>query len=136
FDGLSALQIAQARAPDIPFIFLSGTIGEHNAVAAMQRGATDYVIKDRPNRLIPAIKRALGQKQEQRKRRQAEAETRRLTALLDRAREAVCVSDVDGSCVYCNRRALDVFGWGRDEFTGRNLREPFRRFDPKAIDEA
>lgn len=59
FDGLTALEIARTRAPAIPFIFLSGTIGEERAVEALKRGATDYLIKDRPARLVPAIRHAL-----------------------------------------------------------------------------
>src|SRR5690349_15376328 len=46
FDGMSALEIARVKAPDTPFIFVSGTIGEERAVEAMRRGATDYVLKD------------------------------------------------------------------------------------------
>src|ERR1700728_1094481 len=59
FDGLSALQIAREGRPEVPFIFLSGTIGEELAVEALREGATDYVLKDRMARLPSAIRRAL-----------------------------------------------------------------------------
>jgi DNA-binding NtrC family response regulator len=59
FDGLSALAIAQSRRPDVPFIFVSGTIGEENAISALRKGASDYILKDRMRRLRPAIRRAL-----------------------------------------------------------------------------
>ena len=59
YDGLSALVDARERCVDIPFIFLSGTIGEEFAIETMKRGATDYVLKDRLSRLLPAITRAL-----------------------------------------------------------------------------
>ncbi len=58
-DGLSALDLALEKCPGTPFIFLSGTIGEERAVEVMQRGAVDYVVKDRPARLVPAIRQAL-----------------------------------------------------------------------------
>ena len=47
FDGLSAFQLARERRPDVPFIFVSGTLGEEVAIEALKAGATDYVIKDR-----------------------------------------------------------------------------------------
>src|SRR5689334_17384752 len=59
FDGLSALEIAQQRSPDVPFIFVSGTLGEEVAVEALKTGATDYVVKTRLRRLVPSVKRAL-----------------------------------------------------------------------------
>src|SRR6218665_935782 len=58
FDGLSALAMAPPPFPEAPFLFLSGTIGEERAVEALKRGATDYILKDRPTRLIPAIRQA------------------------------------------------------------------------------
>src|SRR6266498_3504575 len=58
FDGLSALALARKHCPETPFLFLSGTIGEERAVEALKRGATDYILKDRPTRLIPAIRQA------------------------------------------------------------------------------
>src|ERR1700691_5618142 len=58
FDGLSALELSRKLKPQVPYIFFSGTIGEETAVNALQRGATDYVIKDRPVRLVPAIRQA------------------------------------------------------------------------------
>ena len=59
FDGMSALSIALEKCPDIPFIFVSGTIGEERAVAVLKMGATDYVLKDKLHLLIPAVRRAL-----------------------------------------------------------------------------
>jgi CheY-like chemotaxis protein len=59
FDGLKALEVAVVRAPDTPFIFVSGTIGEERAIDAMRRGATDYVLKSNLSRLPSALQRAL-----------------------------------------------------------------------------
>ncbi len=58
FDGASALELASASAPETPFILVSGTIGEETAVAALRAGASDYVLKDRPQRLTSAIENA------------------------------------------------------------------------------
>jgi len=60
FDGASALRIAHQLTPDIPFVFVSGSIGEERAIAALREGATDYILKDRPSRLSAAIRRARG----------------------------------------------------------------------------
>lgn len=68
FDGLSALEIARKQRPEVPFIFLSGTIGELLAVEAMKEGATDYVVKDHMMRLPVAIRRAMRERDEARHR--------------------------------------------------------------------
>jgi diguanylate cyclase (GGDEF)-like protein/PAS domain S-box-containing protein len=72
FGGLAALDLAREKLPDVPFVFVSGTIGEDRAVEAMRRGATDYVLKDRMNRLVPVIQRALQEAGERAARRRAE----------------------------------------------------------------
>jgi diguanylate cyclase (GGDEF)-like protein len=82
FDGLAALDIAREEAPDVPFIFLSGTIGEERAIEALRRGAVDYVLKTNPARLVPAVRRALREVQERARRRAAEREIVRLTRRL------------------------------------------------------
>ncbi len=76
FDGLSALKITRELAPDIPFIFVSGTIGEETAIRAMKHGAIDYVLKNNLVRLPSAVQRALRLAREQAARRQAEASYR------------------------------------------------------------
>jgi len=72
FDGLSALKIAKERCPDVPFIFVSGTIGEELAVETLKRGAIDYVLKDRLSRLVPALNRALREVKERAERKRSE----------------------------------------------------------------
>jgi two-component system cell cycle sensor histidine kinase/response regulator CckA len=76
FDGASALQLARQYAPDTPFIYVSGTIGEERAVEAVHAGAADYVIKDRMGRLTTAIRRALREREDRRQRAQTEAALR------------------------------------------------------------
>jgi diguanylate cyclase (GGDEF)-like protein len=82
FDGMSALSIARAEAPGVPFIFLSGTIAEERAIEALQRGAMDYVLKSNPKRLVPAVKRALDEAALRRSSGLAERQVARLTNVL------------------------------------------------------
>ena len=78
FDGRTALALAQEKCPDLPFLFVSGTIGEERAIEALKAGATDYVLKDRPARLAPAVRRALDEAQERTQRKRAEEQIHRL----------------------------------------------------------
>lgn len=78
FDGLAALEIVRTSYPAIPFILISGTIGEEKAVAVLKAGAIDYVLKDRPARLVPAIKRALQDMADEARRRETEERFRQL----------------------------------------------------------
>src|SRR5690242_15735181 len=71
FDGFSALELAQDRKPNLPFIFVSGTLGEEAAIESLRRGATDYVLKQRLGRLGPAVRRALEEVEVRRKRVEA-----------------------------------------------------------------
>ena len=86
FDGLSALALARERSPGTPFIFVSGALGEEVAVEAMRRGATDYVLKERLERLPATILRALAEAREREERQRAQEALQRLlderTALL------------------------------------------------------
>ncbi|MFT3784720.1 MAG: response regulator [Tepidisphaeraceae bacterium] len=78
FDGMSALRIARAHYGDLPFIFVSGAFGEELAVQCLKAGATDYVLKQRIERLPTAVRLALAETQARRERRAAEQERRQL----------------------------------------------------------
>jgi diguanylate cyclase (GGDEF)-like protein len=82
FDGMSALAVARAEAPGVPFIFLSGTIGEERAIEALRCGAIDYVLKSNPKRLAPAVRRALEEAELRRTTQLAEQQVARLTGVL------------------------------------------------------
>ena len=77
FDGLTALNLAQERHPDIPFIFVTGTLGEEVVIEMLKSGATDYVLKNRLSRLAPAVQRALREAQGRAERRRAEENLRK-----------------------------------------------------------
>ncbi len=96
FDGLNALDIAREILPDVPFVFVSGTIGEDRAVEAMRRGATDYVLKDRMNRLVPVIRRALKEADERAARRRAELWREGQNRILELIATGAALDDVLG----------------------------------------
>ena len=82
FDGLRALEIARECAPEVPFIFVSGTIGEERAIEALRRGAVDYVLKSNLARLGAAVRRALQEAEAFGVRRRQEQQISRLTGVL------------------------------------------------------
>jgi PAS domain S-box-containing protein len=99
FDGLSALKIALEKCPDVPFIFVSGTLGEEVAIEALKIGATDYILKQRLSRIVPSVHRALREAKERGERKRAEAllsEEKRLLEMiaqgnaLSRILDALC----------------------------------------------
>ena len=85
FDGISALKLAVDRRPEMPFIFVSGTMGEEVAIEALKIGATDYVLKTRISRILPSVHRALREGQERAERAIAEEALRRSEAYLSGA---------------------------------------------------
>jgi PAS domain S-box-containing protein len=72
FDGISALKLARKVCPDVPFIFVSGRLGEEVAIEALKIGATDYVLKTSLSRLVPSVQRALGEATQKAERKRAE----------------------------------------------------------------
>ena len=74
FDGMAALKIARANWPAIPLIFVSGTLGEERAIDSLKSGATDYVLKERLARLVPAVRRAMQEIEERAEHRRMETQ--------------------------------------------------------------
>src|ERR1700687_4122188 len=85
FDGISALKFAMKACPDVPFIFVSGTLGEEVAIEALKIGATDYVLKTRISRLVPSVLRALREATQRAERKRAEESLRQNEAYLAEA---------------------------------------------------
>jgi signal transduction histidine kinase/CheY-like chemotaxis protein len=85
FDGISALKVAREVRPEVPFIFISGTLGEEIAIEALKLGATDYVFKNRLARILPSVQRALREGEEKTERKRAEEALRRNEAYLAEA---------------------------------------------------
>jgi len=103
FDGLSALALARKRRPEIPFIFVTGTMGEEIAIETLKNGATDYVLKQRLSRLVPSVKRALREAEDQKKRR--EAEDALLEETLERLRTLEDLREKEQLLIHQSRQA-------------------------------
>jgi CheY-like chemotaxis protein len=87
FDGLAALKLAMSMRPEIPFIFVSGTLGEEVAIEAVKIGATDYILKTRLSRLLPSVRRALREAADRAERKLAHEKLRRSEAYLAQAQK-------------------------------------------------
>lgn len=115
FSALAALDILKKSQLDLPFIVISGKIGEDQAVAAMKAGAHDYVMKQNLSRLVPAIEREIRESGERRMRREAEVALKRQFAqfrtIFDAMTAIVYVADIESyELIYMNRYAADLFG--------------------------
>ncbi len=118
FSGLDALRIVRDRSPDIPFVVVSGSIGEEAAIDALHRGADDYVLKDRMARLGPAARGALQARRAAAERRRATDQLAFQASVLANVRDAVIVSDLAGRVIYWNHGAVATFGWTAEEMLG------------------
>src|SRR5882724_3274761 len=123
YGGMAALTAAQEKFPQTPFIFLSGTIGEESAVESLKRGAVDYVLKNKPARLVSAVQRALHEATEASERRRQEQQLREQASLLDLAYDAIAATEMGGIVRYWNRGAERLHGWTRAEVIGHTTKE-------------
>ena len=119
FDGLAALDIAREKRSDIPFIFVSGTIGEERAIESLKRGAVDYVLKNNLRRLAPAVQRALQEVAQRNERRRAEAQLReseeRFQIVARATNDAIWDWDLLSGKVWWNESTQTLFGYSLDE---------------------
>lgn len=138
FSALEALKIVQNQKLDLPFIIISGTIGEDTAVAAMKAGAHDYLIKGNLTRLVPAVERELREAQERHKRHSAEQalqlaeqQIREQAALLDVATDAISVQDFEHNLLFWSKGAERLYGWEAAEILGKSAIETL--YDTKDV---
>lgn len=115
FNALAALDILKESGLDLPFIVVSGKIGEDQAVATMKAGAHDYVMKQNLSRLVPAIDREIREAGERLKRREAEVALKRqfsqFRTIFDALTAIVYVADMESyEILYMNQYAVDLFG--------------------------
>jgi len=120
FGGLEALRMVNERGLDVPFIVVSGTIGEDAAVSIMKAGAHDFVRKGNLARLVPVIEREVREAKERRARRRAEFERE---LILASAGEGIVGLDCEGRILFINPAAARMLGWSAEELVGRSLHQ-------------
>ena len=127
FNGLEALAFVREKHPGIPFVIVSGSIDDELAVESLKAGATDYVLKDRAARLVPAIRRALQDVEVNRRRNQAEIAHQESEALkgsiMDASLDCIIILDEHGKILEFNPTAVSTFGYSRAEIAGQLLVE-------------
>ena len=132
FDGFKALSLLRDAHPDVPFIFVSGSLGEERATEALKRGATDYVLKDRLPRLPAVVRRALSEAHERLELRKAQAalEAQRvlLSTLIDTLPVVVFAIDSDQRLTVANPELLKLIGRDRGAVIGHS-RDEFPELD-------
>ncbi|PAW83168.1 MAG: hypothetical protein B9S33_14205 [Pedosphaera sp. Tous-C6FEB] len=125
FNATLALQLLQATKLDIPFIIVSGGIGEDVAVAAMKSGASDYLMKGNLARLVPAVERELRDAGVRQARRKAENEVReseeRYRLLWETATDAILLMDARSTILFANPAVQNIFGYAPVELVGQNF---------------
>jgi PAS domain S-box-containing protein len=133
FDGISALKLAIGTRPDLPFIFVSGTLGEEVAIEALKIGATDYVLKTRLSRLVPAVQRAMREAGERAQRKRAERALRHSEAYLLEAQRLSRTGsfgwDVVSGQIYWSDETFRIFGC--DPATAPTLQTVVERTHPE-----
>jgi len=119
FDGTSALLIAREKCPNVPFIFVSGTLGEELAIESLKKGATDYVLKQRMARLVPAVQRAQKEALELKMLAKMEDEVKdnenKYRDLFQHSNDGIILYDLKGNIIDANQRVLDQFEYKRSE---------------------
>ncbi len=127
FSGAAALELLKASGRDIPFIIVSGSIGEDLAVSVMKSGASDYMMKGNIKRLVPSVQRELREAEIRRRRRQAEealseSEARK-AAMFDSALDSIITIDRSGKIIEFNPASEKLFGYDREAVIDRPLHE-------------
>ncbi len=121
FTGPQALALCAQKGLDIPFIMVSGAIGEEVAVQMMKAGAHDYVMKDSLARLPEAVRRELSAAKERRVRRQAETAMAHLAAIIQSCDDAVIGKTLEGTVTSWYRGAENLYGYTAAEMLGRSI---------------
>jgi two-component system cell cycle sensor histidine kinase/response regulator CckA len=123
FNALRALELLQETKIDIPFIVISGTVGEETAVGLMKAGVHDYIMKDNLARLVPVLNRELLEAGIRHERFQAEKKINIQAHLLDLIRQSVIMVDNNNNITYWNKASETIYGWVEEEVLGKNLTE-------------
>lgn len=115
FSGMEALELVKEKHIDTPFIFVSGTIGEETAIESLKHGATDYVLKHRIERLIPAVNRALKEFGDKQKLKWTESELHKneqlYRLLTENSNDLICKLSLDGIFLFASRASKNLIGF-------------------------
>jgi len=120
FGGPAALELYHQKHLDIPFIIVSGVMGEALAVEMLKAGAHNYVMKNQLNRLVPAVRQELRAAQERRVRKQAEATAAYIASMVESCDHAIIGTTLDGTVVSWNTGADRLFGYTAAEIVGHS----------------
>jgi PAS domain S-box-containing protein len=127
FNGIATLPLIKARQLDLPFLIVSGSIGEDIAVAAMKAGAHDYIMKSNLSRLIPAIEREVRDAEVRRARKRAEEALQEhyqlMQAIFEGTSDAIFVKDLQGKYVKINAAGAGLVGKTPEEVIGKTDRQ-------------
>ena len=135
FGGPAALALYQQSGLDIPFIIVSGAIGEDRAVELVKSGAHDYVMKDNLSRLVPAVQHELQAVQTRRIRKQTETATAYLASIVQTCEDAIIGKTLDGTIVSWNAGAEKLYGYSAIEMMGQSISVLFPPYRPDEFDE-
>lgn len=124
YSGSDALILAKTEYPHIPFIFVSGTMGEEVAIESLLNGATDYVLKNRLVRLAPAIRRALREARLHQEYKKASETLRKkeeqYRILVEGMNEGLMLTDNNDTILFVNQQTCDITGFSAEELIGEN----------------
>jgi PAS domain S-box/diguanylate cyclase (GGDEF) domain len=120
FSGTRALAMLREQAVETPFIFVSGTIGEDAAVAAMKAGAQDYVMKGNIKRLLPTIEREVRDARVRIARQESERMLRKMSLAISQSSDGICICDRDGVIEYINPAFEKLTGYSLEELRDRH----------------
>ena len=125
YNGLEALRLARQKCPETPVLLVSGTIGEEAAIESLKSGATDYVLKHCPERLGPAVRRAVEEAEERMQRRRIETELIRrdkyFRALTENALDVLTLLDREGRFIYNSPSVKRVMGYEPEELARQSV---------------
>jgi two-component system cell cycle sensor histidine kinase/response regulator CckA len=121
FGAAAALALCREADPDLPFVVVSGTIGEERAVAMMRAGAGDYFLKGNLIRLAPVVERELREAVNRRARHRADQAASELAAIVESTDDAIISKTLDGVVTSWNHAAERLYGWAAEEAIGRHV---------------